>query len=92
MGFDVGDILHNWFGYLSCFGITDPDKLRRDYDDCKPKGWQPGKDDKDKACTEPCEETWDEPVMTVTEARRAPSLTKPQVPELTMVTIRKGLN
>lgn len=56
--------IHNWFGYLSCFGIRNPDLTPRVYD-CKPEGWQPAPDSDDLTCTEPCDDDWESPETTV---------------------------
>ena len=57
--------IHNWFGYLSCFGLRNPDLTPRVYD-CRPAGWQPDPNADDQACVDPCNDGWESPETTGT--------------------------
>ncbi|RYP82065.1 hypothetical protein DL770_005687 [Monosporascus sp. CRB-9-2] len=56
----LGEILHSWFGYLSCFGHHNPNLTPRDYD-CRGEGWQPEKDAEDNTCASPYDVEWEHP-------------------------------
>ncbi|KAJ1335804.1 CVNH domain-containing protein [Microdochium nivale] len=50
-------VLHNWFGYLSCFDEHDVfDGYERTYRCMEPEDWQPDPDSHDDACREGCPE------------------------------------
>ncbi|RYO80667.1 hypothetical protein DL766_004858 [Monosporascus sp. MC13-8B] len=93
---DISDILHNWFGYLSCFGHRNPDLTPRVYD-CQDEGWQPEKDAEDNTCASPCDVEWEQPEGTrwigptaVMAAVREPTGTKAVVrEESTLVAVKK---
>ncbi|RYP36423.1 hypothetical protein DL767_003386 [Monosporascus sp. MG133] len=57
------EILHNRFGYHSCFGHHNPNLKLRDYD-CRDEGWQPEKDAEDNICASPCDVEWEQPAHT----------------------------
>ncbi|RYP75090.1 hypothetical protein DL769_003886 [Monosporascus sp. CRB-8-3] len=93
----LGEILHNWFGYVSCFGHRSPDLTLRDYD-CRDECWQPEKDAGGNTCASPCDVEWEQRGPTrwigataVMAAVRKPTGTKAVFKdESTLVIVKKG--
>ncbi|KXJ93866.1 hypothetical protein Micbo1qcDRAFT_201810 [Microdochium bolleyi] len=54
---NLNEVLHNWFGYISCFGEHETgDGYEHSYPCKEPDDWQPDSDSYDDTCRDGCPE------------------------------------